>query len=311
MRRVLLALLSITIGMPALAGTITFDEDEISPANSHWFPLSDEYAYMGVQFLPVYGVAVWSGLSTQDRDYGWGLEGTNGSAFLGFKANSPTLTMLLDEAVEGFQLDVARAAGSTSAAEFTLLGFRDGEFVEETYVDLGAYDINEWSTASLSQPVDEVQMINSGEGWQSLGVDNLQWGSAGGPSALQVEIDVRPGQSNRLNPFSRGVVPLVIYGSESFDVLEVDPDTLGFGPAAAPIFGGQGASVADVDGDGYDDLFCHHPVPESGIAYGDVEACVTGETYDGVPFEGCAPVVTVPLSNGNADDVAARKNEKR
>jgi hypothetical protein len=42
-----------------------------------------------------------------------------------------------------------------------------------------------------------------------------------------------------------------------------------------------------------------------------VEACVTGETYDGVPFEGCAPVVTVPLAKGNGEDVAPRKNENR
>ena len=308
MRRALLVLLSIAVGMPAAAGTISFDE--IPPANNNWSPLSDEYAHMGVQFLATDDGSVWSGISDDDPG-GWALEGTNGTNFVGFNGRSYLLTMLLDQAVEGFRLDVARAAGSSAGAHFTLVGFRDGEWVEEAYVELGAYGINQWLTAELGQAVDEVQMLGTGDGWQPFGVDNVQWGGAGGPSALQVEIDVRPGQSNRLNPFSRGVVPVVIYGSDSFDVLDVDPDTLGFGPAAAPIFGGQGASVADVDGDGYYDLFCHHPVPESGIAYGDVEACVTGETYDGVPFEGCAPVVTVPFANGNGDDVAARKKKNR
>ena len=307
MRRVLLALLSIVVGIPAGAVTISFDE--IPPANNNWYLLSDEYAHMGVQFLATDDGAIWSGLSDGDPG-GWSLEGTNGSAFVGFNGRSYLLTMLLDQVVEGFQLDVARAAGSSAEAGFALAGFRDGEFVEETFVDLGAIGINEWSTATLSQPVDEVQMIGSG-GWQPFGVDNVQWGGAGGPSAMQIDVEVRPGSSNVLNPFSRGVVPVVVYGSEPFDVMDVDPESVGFGPNAAPIFGGKEAHVADVDGDGYDDLFCHFPVPETGIAFGDEEACVSGETLDGVPFEGCAPVVTVPHENSYEKQEKREKRNKR
>ena len=144
MRRVLLALLSIVVGIPAGAVTISFDE--IPPANNNWYLLSDEYAHMGVQFLATDDGAIWSGLSDGDPG-GWSLEGTNGSAFVGFNGRSYLLTMLLDQVVEGFQLDVARAAGSSTEAGFALAGFRDGEFVEETFVDLGATGINEWSTA--------------------------------------------------------------------------------------------------------------------------------------------------------------------
>lgn len=290
MRRFLLALLSIAIGIPAAAATISFDE--IPPANSHWIPLSDEYAHMGVQFLAPYGVAVWSGISDDDPG-GWGLEGTNGSAFVGFKTGSYLLTMLLNEAVEGFQLDVARAAGSDARATFTLTGFRDGEFVEETFVDLGASGINEWSTASLSQPVDEVQMIGGGDGFQPLGVDNLQWGGdGGGPSTMQVDVSVRPGNSNKVNPFSNSTLPVVIYGSESFDVRDVDAAMLVFGPNEALSSDGNGANVVDVDGDGYDDLKCHFRVPNTGIAVGDEEACLSGLTWDDVPIQGCASVDT-------------------
>jgi hypothetical protein len=214
--------------------------------------------------------------------------------------------MLFDQAVEGFQLDVARAAGSSLGAHFTLVGFRNGEWVEEAYVDLGLMGIDEWSTAALSQPVDEVQMLGTGEGWQPFGVDNVQWGGAAGPSATQVDVSVRPGNSNKVNPFSNSTVPVVIYGSESLDVLDVDVATLAFGPNEAPASDSNGANAVDVDGDGYDDLKCHFRVPETGIAVGDEEACLSGLTWDGALLEGCAPVDT----RSQFADTAGKRNKR-
>jgi hypothetical protein len=302
MRRVLLALLSIAVGMPAAADTISFDE--IPPANNNWSLLSDEYAHMGVQFLETDDGTIWSGISDGDPG-GWGLEGTNGSAFIGFNGRSYLVAMLFDQAVEGFQLDVARAAGSSAGAHFTLVGFRDGEWVEEAYVELDLMGINEWSTAELSQPVDEVQMLGTGDGWQPFGVDNVRWGGTGGPSALQVDVSVRPGNSNKVNPFSNSTVPVVIYGSESLDVMDVDIATLAFGPNEALASDNNEANAVDVDGDGYVDLKCHFRVPDTGIAVGDEEACLSGLTWDGAPLEGCAPVDT---KSQFAD--TARKHEK-
>lgn len=285
------ALLCFALAAPAAAGTISFDE--IDPAND-WraAPLSEEYAEMGVHFVATDDGVVWSGLSDGDPG-GWELEGTNGSAFAGFNGLSYEMSALLDEVAQHFSLDVARAYYFDPDVVFTLVGYRNGDSVEEVSVDLGALAVNEWVTLELIEPIDEVHMY--GEGGAPFGVDNLQWdGEAPGPDLIPVDIAVRPGGSNRVNPFSAGVIPVALFGSEHFDVREVDAESLAFGPEGAPVFHETHPHVADLNGDGRDDLLCHHAVPMTGIAFGDTEVCLTGEMADGAPFEGCTEIRTTP-----------------
>jgi hypothetical protein len=49
----------------------------------------------------------------------------------------------------------------------------------------------------------------------------------------------------------------------------------------------------DVNGDGYMDLVSHYVIAGTGIASGDTEACISGETDDGIDFVGCDSVRTI------------------
>jgi hypothetical protein len=119
-------------------------------------------------------------------------------------------------------------------------------------------------------------------------------------AALVVEIDIKPSSdSNPINLSSQGDLAVAILGSESFDVTDVDVTTLAFGSsAAAPVHdltesGTFEDHLRDINDDGLTDLVSHYPIRQTGIAPGDVEACITGETIDGVHFEGCDAIRTV------------------
>jgi len=119
-------------------------------------------------------------------------------------------------------------------------------------------------------------------------------------AGVAIGIDIKPGSDpNSINLSDEGVIPVAILGSDSFDVASVDATTLVFGPNGAAPAHCHGPHVEDLDGDGFADLMAHYRTEETGIEYGTLVACLSGETLDGKAFSGCDAVRTVPDMDGD------------
>jgi hypothetical protein len=110
---------------------------------------------------------------------------------------------------------------------------------------------------------------------------------------LTLNIDIKPdGYPNSVNPYSRGVIPVAILGSDICAVADVDVTTLVFGPGGAAI-AHLGGHLEDVNYDGFMDLVTHYRTRDTSIACGDDSATLTGETLDGQPIRGSDSIQTV------------------
>lgn len=106
-------------------------------------------------------------------------------------------------------------------------------------------------------------------------------------------IDIKPGSfPNSINLGNKGVIPVGLLGSATFDVTTVDPTTLffAFPGGTSP----QHWAFEDVNGDGFMDIISQYNTQASGIAPTDTSACLRGKFTDGVTFQGCDSVRIVP-----------------
>jgi sugar lactone lactonase YvrE len=109
--------------------------------------------------------------------------------------------------------------------------------------------------------------------------------------ATRVTVDLKPdSDQNPLNPKSKGVVPVAVLGTETFDATKIDARSVRFGATgteAAPAH----SQLEDVNGDGRLDMVFQFRTTALGIpptrpARTQVPLKLTGRTVDGQVFEG-------------------------
>jgi hypothetical protein len=112
------------------------------------------------------------------------------------------------------------------------------------------------------------------------------------PRALTVLIDIKPGDStNPINLKNKGVIPVAIISTSTFDATTVDRASVTFGPIGAK---SVSSSLENVNGDGLLDLVLHFRTQQTGIHANDVQACLTGQTGTGMSIQGCDSIRIVP-----------------
>lgn len=109
--------------------------------------------------------------------------------------------------------------------------------------------------------------------------------------ATLAQVDIKPGnRQNPINPRSRGKLTVAILTDMDVDGSTVDASTVRFGPAeAAPV----AYRLKDVDHDGDYDLVLRFNTRQTGIACGDIEAVLTGQTFDATQITGSDMIRTV------------------
>lgn len=195
-----------------------------------------------------------------------------------------------------------------------------------TELDMCAYDaadnLVDRSTVTLQNVLDEISVSGRGITHVVIGqvappvwvLDDLGFDT--GDPVIEVALDVMPGSlENPVNCRSgSGAIPVAVLTTETFDALSIDHTTVRFGPgeasefhvakgpvphggddaAAGPVSGAARRHEEDVDGDGDLDLLFHFARDDAAIRCGDVEAVLTGQTYDGQAIRGSDVIRTVP-----------------
>jgi len=143
----------------------------------------------------------------------------------------------------------------------------------------------------MSLDVDRLVVQGVGLQGYRFGVDNFRWVGDESDEPIALDVDIQPGSDvNRVRVNSQGVMTVAVYGAEEFDVMDLDPDTLVFGPDEMERAHRNGPHFDDLDEDGFLDMLLHFHTASTGIGSDDVEACLMGETWDGLAAIGCDAV---------------------
>jgi hypothetical protein len=131
------------------------------------------------------------------------------------------------------------------------------------------------------------------------GVATVYWQGATPPPDVElfpslVTVDIDPGSTENQIIFSGedAQVSVAILTTPESNALNIDPQTVRFGPSDAVDTDNQ-AEVLDVDGDGDDDLLFNFYVKDTGIQCSMTTSSITGQTYAGELIAGLDSIETV------------------
>jgi hypothetical protein len=116
-------------------------------------------------------------------------------------------------------------------------------------------------------------------------------------AAINVSIDIKPeSRSNVINIDWEGGLPVAIFGSEHFNVRDIDPATLELKGLKVKTVGKSDKRLAHyeyVNHDGYEDLVVQFDHGDNAFSLGDTTAELTGKLYDGTLITGSDSVRVV------------------
>ena len=150
--------------------------------------------------------------------------------------------------------------------------------VPNTETDYRIYSVSTATGALLASPAIA--------GSASQFPNGIEWAEgATTPPPATVTIDVK----STINPRSKGVIPVVLFTTPTFDATSIDVSAVRFGPGDALEAHGVGHPV-DADGDGDLDLMLHFRTSDAAIPCGSTTATLTGDGFtatDSISMSGC------------------------
>ena len=166
------------------------------------------------------------------------------------------------------------------SADPLLLDLENGDFrltVTSPAIDAGAETLSPAiDFDGVVRPVD-----GDGDGRANTDIGAFEFTEPPPPLSLRIEIDGRRGARVDLR---KRVLRLTAFLPDALSARDLDLNHFSFGPAgAAP----DGVFFQDVDRDEAEDLVLFFPIADLGFEPSTSEACLSGNTLDGIPFEAC------------------------
>ena len=144
--------------------------------------------------------------------------------------------------------------------------------------------------AHSSQPISWVEFTYDNT---SLVIDNFSYLPAAYtpgqpcPTSISMMIDIKPDSPNNpVNPKSKGMLPVVVYGGPGLDAYQIDVASLRLGVTGVEAAPHKNHSFQDVNWDGDVDLVLKFRIPDTGMTCTTNQLLMTGQLLSGLPLVG-------------------------